>query len=116
MNQLLTLLSSSVNFDCLIRPELIFKKEEHIEDRIRCIDVITRTLFFFQEFEQKINYIYREDYKVLYLSALKLLSEINFVTSWRNVNTFRDMVQMGLGLQVKILFLLIGFTNKELQD
>jgi hypothetical protein len=111
------LLKNSLNFDCFLREQdLVHKKEERIilEDRVRCIDVITRTLLFFYEFEQKLNFIDQEGYKVIYLSALILLSEINFVTSSSNFNTFRDMVQWGLELQAKLIYLLIGFTNKQL--
>jgi hypothetical protein len=95
---------------------LVNKKEEQVilEDRVKCIDVITRTVLFFQEYEQKL-FNDQEGNKGLYLSALKLLSDINFVTSLSNVDSFRDMVKIGLGLQAKLLFLLIGFTNRELQ-
>jgi hypothetical protein len=114
MDQLSTLPSSSVNFDCFLR-EPDNKEEEHIENRVRCIDIITRTVLFLHEFEQKLglNFNDQERDKEQYLSALILLSEINLVTT---SSSFSDMVQMALGLQAKLLCLLIGFTNKELRD
>jgi hypothetical protein len=69
---------------------------------------------FFKEYEQKLNFNDEEDNKVLYLSALKLLSDINYVTNSINVGAFSHMSQIALECQAKLLFLLIGLTKKEL--
>jgi hypothetical protein len=71
---------------------------------------------FFQEYEQNLNFIDEERDKIIYLSALKLLSEINFITSLSNYEFFIDMIQMALILQARLVSLLINFTYKELQD
>lgn len=90
------------------------KNEEQIliENRIRCIDSITRTLIFLNEIENKSKSLNQDEYKVFYLSTLKLLSEINNFTSLSNI--FRDVVHYGLELQARLIYLLISYTEKHI--
>jgi hypothetical protein len=112
------LLNGDNNDDYFLKgPDLVLnnlKNEEQIilENRVRCVDIITRTLLFLYEYEQKSRCLDQEEYKIFYLSTLKLLSEINFVTNLSN--SFRDMVQWGLELQAKLLHLIISFTENQL--
>lgn len=104
-------IDSSINFNSRINEEKNILHEEELfkKDSVKCISIITRATLFINSFEEIIKYYHHEEFKKLNLFMLYLLSEINYV------NNFIERNQFTLSLQIKLLSLLIYFTNRELQ-